>query len=184
MYQRHYQFSQIICREVYGQFNLCRRLGKTLFSVNFHPLLHSNPLSLSAPLQCGVSFCLFFYVPAYLFFPQAPTAPPKTLRQHAAYANHWPFILNSRPQPWMRPQENTHTHTLSLVLTTLYCNGNRALRDILMHYVPQRSTMLIILETIILKSSYYCCNSPLTVQRTTLLKMNVSKGSFHSEATK
>ncbi len=114
VYQRHYQFSQIIRREVYGQFNLCRRLGKTLFSVNFHPLLHSNPLSLSAPLQCGVSFCLFFYVLAYLFFSQAPTAPPKTLRQHAAYANHWPFILNSRPQPWMRPQENTHTHTLSL----------------------------------------------------------------------
>lgn len=152
VYQRHYQFSQIICREVYGQFNPCRRLGKTLFSVNFHPLLHSNPLSLSAPLQCGVSFCLFFYITAFLFFPQAPTAPPKNPQTACSLCKSLAFYSQFSSSA-LNETSRKHTHTHSLVLTTLYCSGNRALHDILMHYVPQRSTMLIMLETIILKSS-------------------------------
>lgn len=147
LYQRHYQFSQIICREVYGQFNPCRSLGKTLFSVNFHPLLHSSPLSLSAPLQCGVSFCLFFYIPAYL--PPHPRPRPKTLRQHAAYANHWPFILSSRPQPWMRPQENTHSlnsHLFSSPHSTV------------MRTEPFMTFYVDYSRPIILKSSWYLRN--------------------------
>ncbi len=138
VYQRHYQFSQIIRREVYGQFNLCRRLGKTLFSVNFHPLLHSNPLSLSAPLQCGVSFCLFFYVPAYLFFSSSSHRPPQkpSDSMQLMQITGLLFSILVLSLEWDLKKTHTHTHTLSLVLTTLYCNGNRALRDILMHYVP------------------------------------------------
>lgn len=87
------------------------------FLCQFSPSASFKPLSLSVPLECGVSFSFLF---PHIFFPRAP---PKLLRQHAAYANHWPFILNSRPQPWMRPQENTHRHTRThSVLTDFYCN--------------------------------------------------------------
>lgn len=112
VYQRHYQFSQIICREVYGQFNPCRRLGKTLFSVNFHPLLHSNPLSLSAPLQCGVSFCLFFYIPAYLFFLKLPPPPQKPSdSMQLMQITGLLFSILVLSLEWDLKKTHTHTHS-------------------------------------------------------------------------
>lgn len=58
----------------------------------------------------NVGFLSFlFYVPLYRF--SLPSFHPQALRQHAAYANHWPFILNTRPPTSMRPQENTHART-------------------------------------------------------------------------
>lgn len=122
VYQRHYQFSQIICREVYGQFNPCRRLGKTLFSVNFHPLLHSNPLSLSAPLQCGVSFCLFYS--RISFFPSSSHRPPKNpqtacslCKSLAFYSQFSSSALNETSR------KHTHTH----IITRLTCSHHTLL---------------------------------------------------------
>lgn len=132
LYQRHYQFSQIICREVYGQFNPCRSLGKTLFSVNFHPLLHSSPLSLSAPLQCGVSFCLFFYIPAYLPPPPLSPSPSQNPQTACSLCKSLAFYSQFSSSA-LNETSRKHTLTqLSLVLiTTLFCNEDRALHDIL-----------------------------------------------------
>ncbi len=113
VYQRHYQFSQIICREVYGQFNPCRRLGKTLFSVNFHPLLHSNPLSLSAPLQCGVSFCLFYSRISFfsLKLPPPPQKPSDSMQLMQITGLLFSILVLSLE--WDLKKTHTHTHNHS-----------------------------------------------------------------------
>lgn len=138
VYQRHYQFSQIICREVYGQFNPCRRLGKTLFSVNFPPLLHSNPSLFLRLYNVGFLSVSFLIFPHIFFFPSSSHHPPKNLQTACSLCKSLAFysqFSSSALNETSRKRTRTLTR-LPLVLTTLYCNGNGALRDILMHHVP------------------------------------------------
>lgn len=45
----------------------------------------------------NVGFLSFPFLCSLISFFPSPAPTPKPLRQHAAYANHWPFILNTRP---------------------------------------------------------------------------------------
>ena len=109
VYPHHYQFHQIIYREVPGQFNPTGGLGQTL-SLSIFTLSLIQAPSFFLCLHNAGSLPLSFLCSLICFFSlRLPSR--QTLRQHAAYANHQPFILNTRLQSWMRPQQNTHTHT-------------------------------------------------------------------------
>lgn len=82
----------------------------------------------------SVSFLIF----PHIFFFSSSHHPPKNLQTACSLCKSLAFysqFSSSALNETSRKRTRTLTR-LPLVLTTLYCNGNGALHDILMHHVP------------------------------------------------